>query len=197
MKLRDVSNISKISEWEEVKPCYTPNPSDYRAYTAKACCLPGPVKTAWFHWENTVETALPKPIKSLKNAIYSSTQEIDKIYVVAQMVKRLPTIQETWVQSLGWEDPLEKEMATHPSTLAWRIPWTEEPGRLQSLGSQRVGRDWATERHITSHVLHMSVHNPESKTQSFLVKYQVGSMILNVWKKYLFTDAIWVEYSFP
>ena len=47
----------------------------------------------------------------------------------------------TWVQSLGQEDPLEKEMATHPSTLAWKIPWTEEPGRLQSMGSQRVGQD--------------------------------------------------------
>ena len=57
---------------------------------------------------------------------------------VAQMVKNLPAKQETWVQSLGWEDPLEKEMATHSSILAWRIPWTEEPGRLQSMGSQRV-----------------------------------------------------------
>ena len=51
---------------------------------------------------------------------------------------------ETWVWSLGWENPLEREMATHSSTLAWKIPWTEEPGRLQSMGSQRVGYDWAT-----------------------------------------------------
>ena len=58
--------------------------------------------------------------------------------LVAQMVKRLPTMRETWVQSLGWEDLLEKEMATHSSTLAWEIPWTEEPGRLQSMGLQRV-----------------------------------------------------------
>ena len=58
--------------------------------------------------------------------------------LVAQMVKNLPAIQETWVQSLGWEDPLEKEMATHSSILAWIIPWTEEPGRLQSMGLQRV-----------------------------------------------------------
>ena len=50
-------------------------------------------------------------------------------------------VQETWVRSLGWEDPLEKEMATHCSILAWRIPWMEEPGRLQSTGSQRVGHD--------------------------------------------------------
>ena len=61
--------------------------------------------------------------------------------LVAQVVKRLSTMQETWVQSLGREDPLEKEMATHSSTLAWKIPWTEEPGRLQSMGSQRVGHD--------------------------------------------------------
>ena len=51
------------------------------------------------------------------------------------MVKCLPAVQETWVPSLGWEDPLEKEMATHSSTVAWKIPWTEEPGRLQSVGS--------------------------------------------------------------
>ena len=57
------------------------------------------------------------------------------------MVKRLPTIQETWVGSLGREDLLEQEMATHSSILAWKIPWTEEPGRLQSTGSQRVGHD--------------------------------------------------------
>ena len=61
--------------------------------------------------------------------------------LVAQKVKCLPTMWETRVQSLGWEDLLEKEMATHSSILAWRIPWTEEPGRLQSTGSQRVGHD--------------------------------------------------------
>ena len=57
------------------------------------------------------------------------------------MVKLLPTMWETRVQSLGWEDPLEKEMATHSSTLAWKIPWMEEPGSLQSMGLQRVGHD--------------------------------------------------------
>ena len=63
------------------------------------------------------------------------------ISLVAQRLKRLPAMQETWVQSLGWEDPLEKEIATHSSILAWKIPWTEEPGRLQCMGSQRVGHD--------------------------------------------------------
>ena len=57
------------------------------------------------------------------------------------MVKNLPAMQETRVQSLGWEDPLEKEMATHSNILAGRIPWTEEPGKLQSIGSQRVGHN--------------------------------------------------------
>ena len=60
---------------------------------------------------------------------------------MAQTVKRLPTMWETQVRSLGWEDLLEEEMATHSSTLAWKIPWKEEPGRLQSMGSQRVGHD--------------------------------------------------------
>ena len=58
---------------------------------------------------------------------------------MAQTVKRLSTMRETWVRSLGREDPLEKEMAIYSSTIAWKIPWTEEPGRLQSMGSQRVG----------------------------------------------------------
>ena len=61
--------------------------------------------------------------------------------LVAQMVKRLPAMQETRVRSLGQEDPLEKEMAIHCSTFAWKIPWMEEPDRLQSMGSQRVGHD--------------------------------------------------------
>ena len=61
--------------------------------------------------------------------------------LVAETVKRLPTMRETEVQSLGREDLLEKEMATHSSILAWKIPWTEKPGRLQSMGSQRVGHD--------------------------------------------------------
>ena len=60
---------------------------------------------------------------------------------MAQMVKNLPAVQETWVRSLGWEDHLEKGMATQSSILAERIPWTEEPGGLQSMGSQRVGHD--------------------------------------------------------
>ena len=66
---------------------------------------------------------------------------IEQGSLVAQRLKRLPGMRETWVRSLGREDPLEKEMATHSSTLAWRIPWREGPGRLQSMGSQRVRHD--------------------------------------------------------
>ena len=61
--------------------------------------------------------------------------------LVVQMIKNPPAVQETWVQSLGWEAPLKKGMATHSSILAWRIPWTEEPGGLQSMRSQRVRHD--------------------------------------------------------
>ena len=78
--------------------------------------------------------------------------------LVAQMVKYLPTMWEIWVQSLGQEDLLEKETATHSSILAWKTPWTEEPGRLQSMGSQRVGQDLMTEQqqqhiHIENYIL--------------------------------------------
>ena len=61
--------------------------------------------------------------------------------LVAQTGKNLPAMPETWVQSLGWKDPLEKGMTTHSNIPVWRIPWTEEPGGLQSMGSQRVGHD--------------------------------------------------------
>ena len=65
-----------------------------------------------------------------------------KASLVAQMVKNLPAMHDTWVWSLGQEDPLEKEMASHSNILAWEIPWTEEPGKLQSMESQRVGHNW-------------------------------------------------------
>ena len=69
------------------------------------------------------------------------SHETEGASLVAKMVKRLPATRETRVRSLGREDPLEKEMAIHSSTLAWKIPWAEEPDRLQSMGSQRVGHD--------------------------------------------------------
>ena len=82
-------------------------------------------------------------LKRLSSSSSSSPMFESSASLVAQRLKRLPSMRETWVQFLGWEDALEKEMATHSSILAWRIPWTEEPGGLQSTGSQRVGHDWA------------------------------------------------------
>ena len=72
-------------------------------------------------------------------------------FLVAQTAKRLPIMRETWVQSLGLEDPLEKEMATHSNILPWRIPWTEAPGRLQSLGSQRVRHTFIFHVYLTKY----------------------------------------------
>ena len=109
------------------------------------------------------------------------------------MVKHLPAMRETWVQSLGWEDTLEKEMATHSSTLVWKIPWAEEPGSLQSMGLQRFGHDWATSLHFTSiidlrHTLliaHPSIH-------SFLTIF-LNNWTLNLSKVYAssFPDSQW------
>ena len=85
--------------------------------------------------------------RSLLHPLLAITARFDHSFLperaslVAQMVKHLPAMWETWVQPLGQEDPLEKEMATHSSTLAWKIPWMEEPGGLQSMGSHRVGHD--------------------------------------------------------
>ena len=73
--------------------------------------------------------------------VYLTSPYLNRASLVAQMVKYPPAMQETQVQSLGQEDPLEKEMAAHSSTIAWKIPWTEEPGRLQSMRSLRVGHD--------------------------------------------------------
>ena len=79
----------------------------------------------------------------------TASSSVFRASLVAQMVKRLPTMPETRVQSLDQEAPLEKEMATHSSILAWKIPWRKEPSRLQSTGSQRVGHDWATSLYWT------------------------------------------------
>ena len=73
--------------------------------------------------------------------LFKCNLDPDRAFLVAQTVKRLSTMWETRVQSLGLEDPLDKEMAIHSSTIAWKIPWIEEPGRLQSIWSQRVGHD--------------------------------------------------------
>ena len=88
--------------------------------------------------------------------------------LVAQTVKRLSAMLKTQVRSLGREDPLEKEMVTHSSTMAWKIPWTEEPSRLQSMGSQRIGHDW-----VTSHC-----SNKQTKNLVVLGLFSVGLFLL-------------------
>ena len=80
-------------------------------------------------------------IKTVEFQSFHLNPDIHHYFPIAQMVKSLPAMQETRVQSLGWEDLLEKGTATHSSILAWRLPWTEEPGMLQSMGSQRAGHD--------------------------------------------------------
>ena len=87
--------------------------------------------------------------------LHMITENIRETSLVAQRLKRLPPMWETQVQSLDWEDPLEKEMATYSSILAWRIPWIEEPGRLQSTGSQRVGHDWGTSLSLSQRTLYL------------------------------------------
>ena len=108
---------------------------------------------------------------------------------MAQLVKNLPAMRETWVRSLGWEDPLEKEMAICSSTIAWKIPWTEEPGRLQSMGSQGVRSNLATEHarvrarahtHTHTHThpyTHTHIHTPERKKErKFEIKSGLNSL---------------------
>ena len=90
--------------------------------------------------------------------------------LVAQVVKNLPATWETWVQSLGWEDPLEEGMATHSSILAWRIQWIEEPGRLQSMGPKWVGHNW-----VTKH----NKHNKCSELSTWLSDRESSSQMGN------------------
>ena len=100
----------------------------------------------WLSWENspgmqTTPGLVRSPGEGIGNPLQYSWASL-----VAQMVKYLPAMQHTWVQSLSWEDPLQEGMATHSSILAWEIPWTENPGGLQSIRSQRIGHDWAAKQ---------------------------------------------------
>jgi len=120
------------------------------------CCVC--VSQVLYHWISTVVTLFLSPLGNGRGkrmiGIYTTGYPVflsikallcwEGTSLVAQMVKRLSTMWETQVQSLGREDPLEKEMAILSSTIAWKMPWMEEPGRLQSMGSRRVRHDWAT-----------------------------------------------------
>ena len=100
--------------------------------------------------------------------------------LVAQMVKNLPAVQEIWVWSLGWKDPLEKGMGTHSSILSWRVPWTEEPGELRPVGSQRIGHNWATNTHNAFIVC------PVFRSQSDISHYTWGEEKLDLERKLTF-----------
>ena len=113
--------------------------------------------------------------------------------LVAQMVKCLPTMRETRVRSLGREDTLEKETATHSSIHAWKTPWTEEPGGLQSMGSQRVRHDWATSLHFTLflnmhriYTLHTNIQQSVKIVISRGEKYIQSQSLENLRNKYLY-----------
>ena len=101
--------------------------------------------------------------------------------LVAQTIKCLPTMRETWVQSLDWEDPLEKAMAPHSRILAWKIPWTEEPGRLQSMGLQRAGHNWATS---------LSLSIPCLNFQGFPIEFRIKSRLLTM------AYMVWIVFIF-
>ena len=102
-------------------------------------------------------------------------------FLVAQTVKHLPAMRETWVRSLGWEGPLEKEMATYCSTLAWKIPWMEEPGRLQPTGSKSVGHNWVTSISIFNFIYTLIIEQ-SSFLLSVLLKLRCGmSLCLHFW----------------
>ena len=103
--------------------------------------------------------------------------------LVAQMVKHLPTMWETCVRSLGWKDPLEKEMAPHSSTLAWKIPWTEDPGRPQFMGSQRVRHDW-----VTSFSLSLSIPVPFSSLIPKIAMFTLAIFCFTVFNLPWFMD---------
>ena len=129
--------------------------------------------------------------------------------LVAQMVKNLPAMQETQVRSLGREDPLEKEMATHFSNLAWRILWTEESGGLQSIGSQRVRQDWDTNTHThTQFFLKLfysfnstyHYHNQEKHIKMVMEPLSIELWLSNItpkkndWSMYWFLRAVITNY---
>ena len=128
-----------------------------------------PVASSWYLKKTVELTIFHMDLAHAKvMEIISIKLRIWRAFLVAQTIKNLPAMQETWVWSLGGEDPLEKEMATHSSILVWRIPWTEEPGGLQSTGSQRVGLDWVTS-------LSLSLLNEQGKIPEKISEVEMSS----------------------
>ena len=123
-------------------------------------------------WQSNSKRANPEATRS-PEALPWKPHKVSSAasYWVAQKVKCLPAMRETWVWSLGREDPLKKEKATHSSILAWKIPWTEKPGRLQSMGLQRVRHDWATSVSLVkaNPMLTPPFHGRRGKTSSQVV----------------------------
>ena len=113
------------------------------------CCLEVTSCTEWYWWLDKARSCVTVVSIVWVFAIWYSLAFQFGASLAAQRIKHLPAMWETRVRSLGWEEPLEKEMATHSSTFAWRIPWTEDPGGLRSTGLQRFGHNWATSLYCT------------------------------------------------
>ena len=111
---------------------------------------------SWLGWGRREILRVMKMFYNTIVEVVTQVYKFVKIHQNGSDIKYLPTVWETWVQSLGWEDLLEREMATHSSILAWKTPWTEEPGRLPSMGSQRVGHDWVTSLSLSLCKLYLS-----------------------------------------
>ena len=125
-----------------------------KAVQSSHCCTPG------FPWCECVLTLMRYPCHSERTSmdtlLLAAVPKTSQVALVAKNRLLMQEMWEMWVRSVGREDPLEKEMTTHSSILAWRIPWTEEPGGLQSMGSQRVGDDWSS---LAQHILLSVFHN--------------------------------------
>ena len=153
-KIEDYWTNTQISDWCAVLSPIIEEPQKHCCCSVAKLC-----PTLWPHGLQHARLSclsLSPEVCSLQLLVWQqfchSTRKIHlyqqrEAALVAQMVKNSPSMQEIWVQSLGWEDPLEKGMANHSSILAWSIPWTEESGRLQFMGLPRVGHDWVTNTH--------------------------------------------------
>ena len=146
-------------------PCPSPTPGAY----SNSCPW-----TRWFHWTilssvvsfSSCLLTFPASGSFPMNRFFTSAGQSIRISALAlvlpmaQMVKHLSAMQQPWVRSLGWEEPLEKEIAAHSSILAWKIPWTAEPGRLPSMGWQRVRHNWVTSLSLHPSPVRLSASEP-------------------------------------